>query len=283
MTKLRLALPNKGRMADELATLFDDAGLAIRRPGGDRALVAPINDDFEAIFVRSQDIAEFVADGVADAGVTGWDLICESGAQLDCLLDLELAKCRLALATSDTSEIRSLADIGPGTRVATSFPNLARIFFSQIPLDIEIAPISGAAEIAPRLGLAELVLDLVSTGSTMQLNQLRELATVLESSARLVSRERSPELDNLVLALSSVLSARGRRYLMANVTRDQLDEACKLLPGISGPTVMNILNHDDLVAVHAVVEQSEVYSTVSCLKALGAQGIVITRLERLVL
>ena len=306
---LRIALPNKGRLADDARELFADAGLPAKARG-ERALTASLGGEFEAIFVRAQDIPEFVADGAADAGVTGWDLVCESGRRLDSLLDLGFGRCRIVVAAKEDAGIRTVEDIGapnggPGggpaggasngapVRVATVFPAITRRYFAEAGRTVEIAPISGAVEIAPHLGIADVIVDLTSTGSTLRTNGLREIATVLESTARLVAapgalagggaeptaRQRS--VDELVTALASVLRARDKRYVMANVPRAALDQVKQVLPGLNGPTVIDIMNGGTMVAVHAVVAAATIYRTIAQLKALGGEGILVTRIERL--
>ncbi len=289
---LRIALPNKGRLSDDTRELFADAGLEVRSRG-DRALTASLGGEFEAIFVRAQDIPEFVADGAADAGVTGWDLVAESGRPLEMLLDLEFGVCRIVVAARDESGFTSVADIDGAPRVATVFPRLTRRFFADAGREVEIVPVSGAAEIAPHLGIADIIVDLTSTGSTLRVNGLREIGTVLESSARLIAAgtesavagarpaDKRHALEELVAALTSVIRARGRRYLMANVPRTALDRVKEILPGINGPTVIDVLNGGMYVAVHAVVAASSVYRTIASLKSLGASGILVTRIERL--
>lgn len=286
---LRIALPNKGRLVDDVRELLADAGLPIRS-ASDRALVASLGDEFEAIFVRAQDIPEFVADGAADAGITGLDLVREADRDLLDLLDLELGRCRLVVAARDESGIRALDDVPAGSRVATAFPRLTAEYFRERGRAIDVVPVSGAAEITPHLGIADLIVDLVSTGSTLRVNHLREVETVLHSTARLVAasnggamadREKRRAIEELTTALASVLRARGRRYLMANVPRARLDEVKEVLPGLTGPTVIDILNGGSFVAVHAVVEQALVYRTIAQLKALGGEGILVTRIERL--
>src|SRR5688500_14327284 len=187
---LKIALPNKGRLAEETRELFEDAGLPVRARG-DRALSASLGGEFEAIFVRAQDIPEFVADGAADAGITGWDLVCESERELDVRLDLEFGRCRLVVAAREDSGITTLDQIVTG-RVATVFPRVTRRFFARLGRAVEIVPVSGAAEIAPHLGIADIVVDLTSTGSTLKMNGLREVATIFESSARVVTRIGGP-------------------------------------------------------------------------------------------
>lgn len=257
----------------------------------ERVLTASLGGEFEAIFVRAQDIPEFVADGAADAGITGADLVSESERELEPLLDLEFAACRLVVACRDEAPISSLDGLSNGSRVATPFPAIARRFFAKIGRNVQIVPITGAAEIAPHLGIADLILDITSTGSTLRTNGLREIATVMSSSAWLYSTtcrtttwpaEKLEALDQLVGALASVISAQGKRYLMANVPRAALPQVKEILPGISGPTIVDILNGGHLVAVHAVVRAESVYRTIASLKELGAEGILLTRIERLV-
>ena len=273
--------------------------------------------------MRAQDIPEFVADGAADAGVTGWDLVCESGRALADLLDLEFGPCRLVVAAREELGVAGLADIRDARRVATPFPRLARSFFERHGIAVEVVPVSGAAEIAPHLGIADIVVDLTSTGSTLRVNGLREVATVMASSARLIAspamaggsplaadgapmvraataaldalpdaartraavmEHASPKaraLAELVAALTSVLRARGQRYVMANVPRAALERLKSVLPGLSGPTVVDVMNGGDLVAVHAVAPARTIYRTIHDLKALGAEGILVTRIERL--
>jgi ATP phosphoribosyltransferase len=281
---MRIALPNKGRLAEDARELFADAGLEMRA-SGERALSASLGDRFEAIFVRASDIPEFVADGAAELGVTGWDLVTESERAVQSVLDLEFGRCRLALAVRDESDVIEVADIAAGSRVATAFPRTAARYFDGLRVPVDIVPVSGAAEIAPHLGIADIIMDLVSTGSTLRVNGLRELATVCESSARLIAQPavaRDSAVSGLADALESVIRAKGQRYLMANVPRSLLDRVKEILPGLRGPTVVDILNGGDHVAVHAVVNASDVYRAIADLRALGGSGILVTRIERLV-
>ena len=280
---MRVALPNKGRLAEDVKVLFDEAGLPMRGRS-ERSLTARIGD-YEAIFVRAQDIAEFIADGAADLGITGWDLVTESGRALTQLLDLEFGRCRLVVAATEDSGITSLAHLPRAARVATCFPALTRRYFEQKGLAVQVVPVSGAAEIAPHLGIADVVVDLTSTGSTLKVNGLREVETVLESTARLIARPdvaERPEARDLTLALSSVLRARGQRYLMANVPREQLQAVRECLPGLNGPTLSELMGGGRFVAMHAVVPTDSVFRTVARLQQLGCAGILVTRIERLV-
>jgi len=283
---MRVALPSKGRLSERALELFELAGL---RPAflADRALVAALGD-FEAIFVRAADIPEYVADGAAEVGVTGADCVAESGREVAGILDLGFGRCRLVVAARDESSVRSAKELPAGTRVATSFPRCARTYFDALGIPITIAPVSGATEIAPHLGVADVIVDLTSTGSTLKVNGLREIGTVLESTARLVANPAAlanaalrTQIEGVATGLESVLRAQEKRYLMANVPKDRLDEVRAVIPGISGPTIVEVLDSGAWVAAHAVVDADAVYQTIAKLKALGAQGILVTRIERL--
>jgi ATP phosphoribosyltransferase len=210
---ITVALPNKGRLSEKALALFERAGLRAEFTS-ERALVAGLGDDFRAIFVRAADIPEFVADGAAEVGVTGGDLVAESGRDVQTLLDLGFGRCRLAVAVPDASGIHSAAEVPAGSRVATSFPRITETFFRKAGIPIELARVSGACEIAPHLGVADVIVDLVSTGSTLRVNGLREVETVLESTAQLVVSQKAwadagqrATLEELVAALESVLRA----------------------------------------------------------------------------
>lgn len=284
---IRVALPNKGRLSERALALFGEAGLRVAfRP--DRALVASLGPSSQAIFVRSADVPEYVADGAADAGVTGADQVAESGRDVETVLDLGFGGCRVVVAARDDSPVRAAADLPEGTRVATSFPRIARTYFDSLGVPIEIARVSGATEIAPHMGVADVIVDITSTGSTLRVHGLREIGTVMESTARLVASHEAladpgsrSAIDDLSTALESVLRAQEKRYLMANVPRNKIDEVRSVIPGLSGPTIVEVLDQGAWVAAHAVVDADTVYVTISKLKALGAEGILVTRIERL--
>lgn len=284
----RIAIPNKGRLSEQTLKLLEKAGLKAEFRA-ERALVARLGDEFQAIFVRAQDIPEFVADGAADLGVTGSDLVAEvDRPEVTELLDLGFGRCRLVVAVKEESPVQSPGELEAGTRVATSFPGSTRRYFRELGVDIRIVPVSGAAEIAPHLGVADVIVDLSSTGSTLRVNGLREVGTILHSSARLVANSASlanPDTERkareLSQAMESVLRASQKRYLMANVPRERVDEVREVLPGISGPTIVDVLDKGKWVAAHAVVDAHAVYQTIARLKELGAEGILVTPIERL--
>ena len=232
-----------------------------------------------------------MADGAADLGVTGADLVAESGQSgrsVRELLDLEYGRCRLSVAIREESSVKDPRMLEAGTRIATSFPRITQRYFDELGVEIQVAPVTGAAEIAPHLGVADVIVDLVSTGSTLKVNGLRELATIMDSTAWLIANEqavRDPEkggrIVELVTALESVIRARSKRYLMANVPRDRLAEVKEIIPGLSGPTIVEIQNGNGWVAAHAVVDAEKIYQTILRLKEVGAEGILVTPIERL--
>lgn len=282
--RLRLAIPNKGRLVEPTLQLLRDAGLVFEEHH--RSLVAQVqNYDLDVLFVRTNDVIEFVGDDVADLGVTGEDLLAEAGATLPRLRTLGYGRCRLAAAAPNDSSYRTVEDLA-GLRVATAHPNITRRFFEDRRVPIEVVPISGAVEVAPRLGLAEAIVDLVSTGSTLVMNGLRQISDVLESQAILVAgptaqRERPNELDAVASMLDAVIAARGRKYLMMNAPIPRLTELEALLPGLASPSIIP-LAHDGMVALHAVVEANDVWGLLPRLKAAGASGILVLPIEKIV-
>jgi ATP phosphoribosyltransferase len=282
--RLRLAVPNKGRMVEPTLRLLHDAGLVFDEH--DRSLVARVqNFDLDILFVRTNDIIEFVGDGVADLGITGIDLLTETGAELPRIRDLGYGRCRLAAAVPNDSPHRSVEDLA-GLRVATAHPNSARRFFAGRDIPVDIVPISGAVEVAPRLGLAEAIVDLVSTGSTLVMNGLRQVGDVLASEAILVAnptaqRDRADELQALDPMLSAVIAARGRKYLMMNAPAAHLTELEDLLPALESPTIIP-LAHEGMVAIHTVIGSDDVWGLLPRLKAAGASGILVLPIEKIV-
>ncbi|HET9345432.1 MAG TPA: ATP phosphoribosyltransferase [Candidatus Limnocylindrales bacterium] len=282
--RLRLAIPNKGRLVEPTLALLHDAGLVFDEH--DRSLVSRVrNFDLDVLFVRTNDVIEFVGDGVADLGVTGVDLLVETGAELPRLRSLGYGQCRLAAAVPTDSPYQSVEDLG-NLRVATAHPNTARRFFAERDIAVDVISISGAVEVAPRLGLAEAIVDLVSTGSTLVMNGLRPIGDVLESEAVLVAnptshRQRAADVAAIETMISAVIAARGRKYLMMNAPAAHLAELEALLPGLESPSVIP-LAHEGMIAIHAVVGADEVWGLLPRLKAAGASGILVLPIEKIV-
>ncbi len=282
--RLRLAIPNKGRLVEPTLRLLHDAGLVFEEH--DRSLVALVqNYELDILFVRTNDVIEFVGDGVADLGITGVDLLSETGAELPRIRSLGYGRCRLAAAVPNDTAFRTVEDLA-GHRVATAHPNTARRFFEERDIPVEVVPISGAVEVAPRLGLAEGIVDLVSTGSTLQMNGLRQIGDVLASEAVLVANptanlERATDVAAVDTMLSAVIAARGRKYLMMNAPAPQLAELERLLPALESPTVIP-LAHAGMIAIHSVVGADDVWGLLPRLKAAGASGILVLPIEKIV-
>ncbi|MDR0778896.1 MAG: ATP phosphoribosyltransferase [Methanomassiliicoccaceae archaeon] len=284
---LKMAVPNKGRLNERAVELLLRSGLDLGEGWGRRLYVNVRNQDIEVIFVRAQDIPEFVASGAIDIGITGEDQIAEAGEDLEKLLDLDFGHCRLSVAVPEASGIKNIDDIKDGCRVATSFPSLAKKFFASKKKKVDIINVSGAAEIMPYLGVSDIIVDLVSSGSTLKTNRLVTICDIMESQAVIVGNKKAVKskkdaVNGIVNSVRSVIVAESKKYLMADVPKDKLDEVQRMFPGMAGPTVMNIAGRDDMVAMHVVVDKKDVYDSVNALKKMGAHGILTLPIERLV-
>ena len=280
---MRIAVPNKGRLHEPAMDLLDRAGLHVT-DGADRKLYAQtVDPDVTVLYARASDIPEYVADGAADVGITGLDQAREAEVDLVDLLDLEFGACRLVLAAPEDGDIDAVGDLAGGT-VATEFPNVTRRFFDERGVEVDIVEVSGATELTPHVDIADAIVDITSTGTTLRMNRLAEVADVLDSSVRLLARgdvADDEKVQQVRMALASVLAAEDRRYLMMNVPEAALDDVREVLPGMSGPTVMDIAGSAE-VAVHAVVDEREVFETINALKTVGASDVLVTEIERLV-
>ena len=231
----------------------------------------------EALLVRADDVPEYVQDGVVDCGITGLDIVEESGVDVVELLRLGFGACTLEAAVPTESTVQSLAELA-GARVATSFPRLAR---RLLPDTIELVDVHGSVELAPRLGLADAIVDLVSSGSTLRTNGLRSIACLLESEAVLIGpKEPQPEAVHLAGVFRSVVDARGARYLMLNAPEESLAEICALVPGSRAPSVLP-LAEPGMVAVHSVIPATDIWRLLPALEAAGASSILLVPVERM--
>lgn len=280
---MRIAVPNKGRLYEPTIDLLEQAGLHLV-DGADRKLYAStVDPEVTVLFARTTDIPEYVADGAADLGITGYDQVRESGVDLVELLDLEYGNCRIVLAAPEESTISTTEDLEGGT-VATEFPRITREFFADRGVDVDIVEVSGATELTPHVDMADGIVDISSTGTTLRMNRLEVIDEVLSSSVRLFANPdvvEDEKVDHVSTALDSVLAADDQRYLMLNAPEENIDEINAVIPGMSGPTVMDIAGSDQ-VAVHVVVEESNVFEVITDLKAVGATDILVTEIERLV-
>ena len=280
---MRIAVPNKGRLYEPTIDVLERAGLHVEN-GADRKLYAKtVDPEVTVLFVRAADIPEYVADGAADVGITGLDQVREAGVDLHDLLDLGYGTCRLVLAAPEGGQVETVEDLAGGT-VATEFPNVARDFFADRGIEPSIVEVSGATELTPHVDVADAIIDITSTGTTLAVNNLAVIEDVLESSVRLVARPDvadDPKVEEVATALASVISADGKRYLMMNVPGDRLEDVREVIPGLGGPTVMDIAG-DDSLAVHAVVDEADVFETINDVKRMGASDVLVTEIERLV-
>ena len=287
MTVIRTAIPNKGRLADDAARLLRAIGLRVPDANDRKLLVDSGKGRYQVLFASPWDIPGYVHSGAADVGITGLDILEEAGNDAERLLSLNFGVCRLSLAVPEASAVASAREIPDGASVATQFPNLVRAYFRRLGKEVRIVEVRGAAEVTPNIGAADVIADLVETGSTMRMNHLRILDVILESRAVLVAsphaiREKGREIRELVSAIESVVEAETRRYLMANVPTGKLAEVRAFLPGITAPTIMNLIGRDDMVAMHVVVREDEVNGIIALLKEAGATGILVVPIERMV-
>jgi ATP phosphoribosyltransferase len=279
---LRLALPNKGRLADPAIDLLRDAGLELEL--GERRLSAVArNFPLELLFVRADDVPEYVDDGLVEIGLTGEDLVAERGRALEPITRLGFGACSLVIAVPAAGELHAVEDLA-GRRNATTFPRVTGRYLAERGVTAQVVEVSGAVEVTPQLGVADAIVDLVASGTTLRLNGLRPLATLLESEAVLVRRaggEANGPVSALVAMLRSVLDARGREYMMMNAPESALTRIRELIPGLSGPTVMP-LAEPGMIAVHSVVERSRLWQIVPELKAVGARDILVVPIEKVI-
>lgn len=284
---LKIAIPNKGRLADDATNVLKRAGIHLRGSSERKLLATALGGRIQVLFLRAQDIPAMVADGTVHGGITGLDVIRESGAQVVERVDLGFGRCRLVAAVPEGHAARSPADLPDGTRIATSFPALTRSYFEGLGKTVKVTEVSGACEVTPALGVADAITDLTSSGSTLLMNHLREIGTILDSTCRFIacpslSQEVADELDRVVFALESVVAAEGKRYLMADLPRAALSEIRSFLPGLAGPTVVDIAGDPDMVAIQVVVDDRDIFDAVHRLQQIGGRGILVLPIERLV-
>lgn len=284
---VRLAIPNKGRIAAPILDLVEKSGLHLAESGTERRLITQTLDPHvEILFARPVDIPEYVANGAADLGITGHDMVIERESDVEELLDLQSGRGKLVLAVHEDSGITSVKQL-KGKKVATEFPVITGRYFAKKKVDVEIVQVGGACEATPHLGIADAIIDLSSSGTTLKTNRLRVIDEVLTTSTHLIAnkdslKKKRDKIDEIHLALESVIRARGQCYLMMNARRSCLDAVKKVLPGLSGPTVMDVASSEGLVAVHAVVSEERVYTLINQLRRAGARDILVMAIQRMI-
>ncbi len=283
---IRIAIPNKGRISEPIRDLIERSGLGIRE-NGDRTLIAMTRDPHvEILYARPIDIPEYVASGVADLGITGHDMVIERSSDVNELLNLGFGNATVVLAVPEDSPFQEIRDLD-GRRVSTEFPAITRKYFKKAGVKPFIVPVGGACEATPHLGISDAIVDLSSSGTTLRQNRLRVIDVVLKTSTYLIANkqsciEKQEKINEIHLALESVISARGKCYLMMNVERSGLEQIREIIPGLSGPTVMEVASRPDMVAVHVVVDEEKVYQLINRVKQAGARDILVMSIERLI-
>lgn len=285
--QLKIALPSKGRISDPAVKLLEKAGIGIKDTANRKLFSETYDEDTSVMFTRAADIPEFVADGAADLGITGLDLIEEKEADVEILEDLNFGSATLVLAVPEDSKINNILDIDDGSIVATEFPNLTKKYLESKGINVKIVELSGSTEIAPFIGIADIVADLTSTGTTLKMNHLKIIDTVLESSIKLIANKKSfkdknDKIEAIRTGIKGVLDAEGKKLVMMNVNKEFLEDVKKAMPGLTGPTVSQVVSNEDIVAVQAVVDEREVFNTVNLLKKIGAKDILVVPIERII-
>lgn len=282
---VKLAVPNKGRLYEPTINLLEDAGIGLVDRGSRQLFARTDIKDMEVIFARTSDIPRMVEMGAADLGVTGHDLILESGSEVKELLDLNFGNAKMVVAVHEKSSIKSIDDIKDETKVATEFPNVTREYFREKGIEVKLSEVSGATEIMPFIGMADLIVDLTSTGTTLRTHGLKVMDTLFETSVRLIGNpesleEKESKIEDIRTALESVIQAKPRKLVLMNVPEDRISEIKELMPGMSGPTVSKVKG-TDLLAVQVVVHANEVYEMVNKVREEGARDILVVPIERI--
>lgn len=279
MSTLRIGIPSKGRLADLASELLHQAGLSFRRQ--ERTLFARCREmPVEVTFLRTEDIPVLCAEGAIDLGITGSDLVVESGAEVERRLELGVGACRLAVCVPEDSALHSPADLA-GSRVATSFPHITTAFLAEHGVTAHVVVLTGSVEVMISLGVADAIVDLIETGSTLAANRLRVLATIGNYQTILVQnrdRRLSELADRVVRRLEGVVIARAYSLLEYNVPRAKLSQAEKITPGFNSPTV-SALEDPDWCAVRVMVKRGTVIEIMEQLEALGASAILETQIN----
>lgn len=283
--KLKIAVQKSGRLTEESLKLLKDCGISIEN-GGDQLKATARNFPVEILYLRNSDIPQYVEDGVADIAILGENVVIEKRKNIKVVERIGFSKCRLSMAVPKAVNYEGPAFFN-GKRIATSYPNSLSDFLSANNIEAEIHEISGSVEIAPNIGLADAICDLVSTGSTLFSNGLKEVEIILKSEACLVSgKNLAPEvqeiLDNLLFRIRAVLASRNNRYILLNAPNERIPDIIAVLPGMKSPTIMP-LGEKGWSSIHSVIGETDFWTIIDQLKACGAQGILVMPIEKMVI
>ncbi len=285
MNKLRIAIQKSGRLHEDSIRILREAGIEFNN-GINKLKSEAFNFPLEVLFLRDDDIPQYVEDGVADIGIIGQNVLVEKNKNVQTINMLGFGKCRLSIAVPKAKEFNSAADLN-GMKIATSYPHILGNYLKENNITAEIHEISGSVEIAPGIGLADAICDLVSSGSTLFMNGLREAKIIFKSEAVLISgnnlsTEKQEIINRLVFRLNAVKKAKNNKYILLNAPNNKLDEIIKILPGMKSPTVLP-LAEDGWSSVHSVVNENDFWEIIENLKANGAQGILVVPIEKMIL
>ncbi len=285
---LTLAVQKSGRLSEKTLHLLRESGIYVENGSSGRGKLKASAQNFpmEILFLRDDDIPECVADGIAHAGVVGENVVLEKKRPVKIVERLGFARCRMSIAVPKSMEYRKLEDLN-GLKIATSFPRILGEFLQKKGIRAEIHEITGSVEIAPSIGLADVIFDIVSTGSTLLSNGLKEVETVLQSEAVLIahenlSSESQTVLNQLLFRLRAVQKAGSFKYILLNVPNDKIEKVCQILPGMKSPTIMP-LAMEGWSSLHSVIREDEFWEIIEKLKQNGAQGILVIPIEKMIL
>ncbi|KUJ63003.1 ATP phosphoribosyltransferase [Flavobacteriaceae bacterium CRH] len=285
MSTLKIAIQKSGRLNEDSIQILRDCGISINN-GNDQLKAEASNFPLEVLYLRNSDIPQYLIDGVVDLAIVGDNLLAEKGKQIEVVQKLGFSKCKVSVAVPKTFEYNSIQDLA-GLRIATSYPNTVNEYFNSFGLTVDIHQISGSVEIAPNIGLADAIVDIVSSGSTLFKNNLREVEVILKSEAVLaVSPKVSPEIqkhiDTLKFRIQAVLRARNSKYILMNVPNDKIETIGKILPVLRSLTVLP-LAEPGWSSVHSVIDKDTFWDVIDQLKEAGAEGILVCPIEKMVL
>ena len=285
--KIKIAVPSKGRISEPSINILEKAGLGLVDKSNRKLISKTFNENIEVMFARASDIPEFVNDGVADMGITGVDLIKENEADVCELIDLRFGQTKLVLAAPEESKINSVTDIEDDMKVATEFPVLTKKYLDEKGLDLKIVKLSGSTEAAPFIGLADLITDLTSTGTTLKMNHLEIIDVILESSIKLIAnhdsmKEKRELIEAVSTSIKGVLDADRKKLIMMNVDESDLNKVKEVMPSMGGLTISEVLSDKRTVAAQAVIDEKQVFELVNDLRNAGARDILVVPIERII-
>ncbi|WP_296857206.1 ATP phosphoribosyltransferase [uncultured Methanobrevibacter sp.] len=285
--KIKIAVPSKGRISEPSINILEKAGLGLIDKNNRKLISKTFNENIEVMFARASDIPEFINDGVADIGITGVDLIKESESDVSELLDLRFGQTKLVLAAPEESNINSLSDIKEDMKVATEFPVLTKKYLEENNLNLKIVKLSGSTEAAPFIGIADLITDLTSTGTTLKMNHLKIIDIILDSTIKLIANKNSLNnkkelIESVSTSIKGVLDAERKKLIMMNVKNDDLDKVKNVMPSMGGLTISEVLSENKTVAVQAVIDEKQVFELVNDLRNAGAKDILVVPIERII-